>query len=153
MRCRQSIGAMALAAVLMLASAAAQAQNEGKYPDWKGQWWRNNGVQWDPTKGQGRAQQPPLTPEYQAVWEKSLAKQESGQNDDNAVVSCLPPGVPRAMIFYEPVDIVVLPEVTYMLISYFSETRRIFTDGREWPKEIEPSFVGYSIGEWQDTDW
>jgi hypothetical protein len=30
--------------------------------------------------------------------------------------------------------------------------RRIYTDGREWPKEIEPSFVGYSIGQWVDED-
>jgi hypothetical protein len=30
--------------------------------------------------------------------------------------------------------------------------RRIYTDGRDWPKEIEPSFAGYSIGKWIDVD-
>ena len=30
--------------------------------------------------------------------------------------------------------------------------RRIVTDGRDWPKEIEPTFNGYSIGKWIDTD-
>jgi hypothetical protein len=30
--------------------------------------------------------------------------------------------------------------------------RRIYTDGRDWPKEIEPTFKGYSIGKWLDTD-
>ena len=30
--------------------------------------------------------------------------------------------------------------------------RRIFTDGRDWPKDPEPSFGGYSIGKWSDTD-
>jgi hypothetical protein len=30
--------------------------------------------------------------------------------------------------------------------------RRIYTDGRGWPAEIEPSFAGYSIGKWLDID-
>jgi hypothetical protein len=33
-----------------------------------------------------------------------------------------------------------------------SMPRRIVTDGRDWPKEIEPTFLGYSIGKWIDTD-
>jgi hypothetical protein len=32
------------------------------------------------------------------------------------------------------------------------QIRRIYTDGREFPAEIEPSFLGYSIGHWADTD-
>src|SRR5262245_5897248 len=146
------LAGLVVASALTIGGAVAQTDNSGRYPNWKGQWYRNNPVQWDPTKPQGRAQQPPLTPEYQAVWEKSLARQEAGGGDDNAVVSCLPPGVPRAMIVYEPMEVIILPETTYMLLSYFSETRRIFTDGRDWPKEIEPSFVGYSLGRWEDTD-
>jgi hypothetical protein len=46
----------------------------------------------------------------------------------------------------------VLPEVTYILIDYISDShRRIFTDGRDWPTEVPPSFDGYSIGRWLDT--
>jgi hypothetical protein len=30
--------------------------------------------------------------------------------------------------------------------------RRIFTDGRDWPTQIEPTFAGYSIGRWVDED-
>jgi hypothetical protein len=33
-----------------------------------------------------------------------------------------------------------------------TQARRIFTDGRDWPKEIEPSYAGYSIGRWIDED-
>ena len=29
--------------------------------------------------------------------------------------------------------------------------RRVFTDGRDWPSEIDPAYVGYSIGRWSDT--
>src|SRR5947208_5224725 len=57
------------------------------------------------------------------------------------------------MTAYNPMEIVVLPNVTYIRIDYIRETRRrIFTDGREWPQHIEPGFDGYSIGKWIDTD-
>ena len=29
--------------------------------------------------------------------------------------------------------------------------RRIYTDGRNWPSEVEPTFQGYSIGHWIDS--
>jgi para-nitrobenzyl esterase len=38
------------------------------------------------------------------------------------------------------------------LIGWYDHYRRIFTDGRDWPKEIEPTFAGYSIGKWIDED-
>ena len=49
-------------------------------------------------------------------------------------------------------EFVVTPETTYILIDHIHDNRRIFTDGRDWPDEIDPSFVGYSIGKWVDTD-
>jgi hypothetical protein len=57
------------------------------------------------------------------------------------------------MIMYQPMDIVVAPDTTFMMITYMNEVRRVHTDGRQWPKdEIEPSFTGYSIGEWIDEN-
>src|SRR5438105_14657368 len=49
-------------------------------------------------------------------------------------------------------EIVITPTTTYILISHIHDNRRIYTDGREWPKDLEPSFKGYSLGEWVDTD-
>jgi hypothetical protein len=63
---------------------------------------------------------------------------------------CLPPGMPRAMIAYESMEVVVTPETTYILIDHIHDHRRIHTDGRSWPDDIEPSFRGYSIGKWID---
>ena len=40
-------------------------------------------------------------------------------------------------------EIVIAPKTTYIMIEY--------TDGRDWPKEFEPSFMGYSIGHWTDA--
>jgi hypothetical protein len=48
---------------------------------------------------------------------------------------------------------IVLPQTTYILISHNDDSyRRIYTDGREWPTDAEPTFAGYSIGHWVDED-
>src|ERR1700719_788980 len=65
-----------------------------------------------------------------------------------------PHGLPAMMIVFQPMEIVVLPDTTYFLINdtHLSQ-RRIFTDGRDWPAQIEPAYQGgYSIGRWIDED-
>jgi hypothetical protein len=152
MLCRNLIGSIALVTALAAATFGARAHDETRYPDWKGQWIRIGGNQWDPTKPIGLAQDPPLTPEYQAIFEASMADQATGGPGNDKSYICIPPGMPRTMVVIFPMEIVVLPETTYIMSSYFSELRRIFTDGRAWPENIEPSFVGYSIGKWIDED-
>jgi hypothetical protein len=50
-------------------------------------------------------------------------------------------------------EIVITPETTHILVEHIHDSRRIFTDGRDWPKDyIDPTFQGYSIGKWSDTD-
>ena len=154
---RSAIGAALLAAMLT-ASTDAQAFDDAKYPDLSGQWVavrvRGLGGQpaYDPTKPWGLGQQAPLTPEYQKVLEASLADQAlGGQGNWHTGGECLPPGMPAMMTLYRPMEIVVLPEVTYILIDHVIDShRRIYTDGRDWPKNVEPSFLGYSIGKWID---
>ena len=60
--------------------------------------------------------------------------------------------MPRVMIAYDPLEFIVTPAVTYMRSDHLGQNRRIYTDGRSWPAEITPSFVGYSIGKWIDAD-
>ncbi len=55
-------------------------------------------------------------------------------------------------IAFTPLEFVVTPETTYILIGGAEHFRRIFTDGRDWPGENEPTYAGYSIGKWIDTD-
>jgi hypothetical protein len=149
--CRSALGAVALAAVLV-SSAAATAEEAKKYPDWEGLWNRGSPVgTWDPSKPGGLGQQAPLTPEYQAVFEANLAKGKAGIQFD-IKGTCGPVGMPRLMMMYEPMEIVIKPKTTYMLVESMSPIRRIYTDGREFPAEPDPSFVGYSIGKWLDTD-
>ncbi len=149
---RSSSGAIALAVALGTGVVAAPAHDETKYPDLTAQWNRADGAQFDPAKPPGRRQQAPLTPEYQAIFEKILADRDTGGLGNNTTASCLPAGMPRAMIGYEPIDFIVTAEITYVRLSYMQEVRRIYTDGRDWPRKIEPSFIGYSIGKWIDED-
>jgi hypothetical protein len=157
MHYRNLVGAGVLTA-LLAASTAVQAFDDARYPDLSGQWVavRVPGVRgqpaFDPTKSWGLGQQAPLTPEYQKVLEASIADQAiGGQGNWHTGAECLPPGMPAMMTLYRPMEIVVLPETTYILIDHIMDShRRIYTDGRDWPKAAEPSFVGYSIGKWID---
>ncbi|HEY7301684.1 MAG TPA: hypothetical protein VH684_27665 [Xanthobacteraceae bacterium] len=148
-----SIRAVALIGTLALGTVAATADDATKYPDWSGQWVRPRGVgiQWDQDKRPGLPQQPPLTPEYQAKFEWSLADQKAGGQGLDNRFTCMTNGMPRMMALIEPVEFVILPGLTYVLFEAFMP-RRIYTDGRDFPAEQEPSFAGYSIGKWLDTD-
>jgi hypothetical protein len=150
MRCRNAMVSIALATGLNL--AGAQAQDMSKYPDWSGQWLRIGGIQWDPGKPLGRGQQPPLTPEYQAIFDASLADQSRGGQGNNARFTCIPHGMPRTMTATFPFEIIITPKITYILFENQPD-RRIYTDGRDWPRNLEPAFAGYSIGHWaEDAD-
>ena len=141
----------AAAAALVLVTAAASAQDR-TYPDITGQWLRPGSAQWEPTKPGGLRQQAPLTPEYQAILETAVTEIATGSQGYNLQATCLPSGMPRMMIAYEPLEFIVTPELTYIRSDHLTELRRIYTDGRNWPAALKPSFTGHSIGKWIDED-
>jgi hypothetical protein len=166
------IVAAALTATLMMVGAV-RATDDAKYPDWKGGWARwvppnsardpgNGGTgftaggqpSFDQTKPWGFGQQAPLTPEYRKVLEDSMADQEQGGEGNffDHAVRCMPGGMPLMTIAFTPLEFVVTPETTYILIGGAEHFRRIFTDGRDWPKDLEATYAGYSIGTWIDED-
>jgi hypothetical protein len=154
---RNSIGliasqVLACAAAFLLSDLPSRGQAAEKYPDITGAWVRPGAAQWDPTKPSGLKQEAPLTPEYQKVFEANLAEQFSGGQEYNPQTRCLPAGTPRVMIAYQPLEIIVTPETTYIQSDHLSELRRIYTDGRSWPGKLRPSYHGYSIGKWLDED-
>ena len=156
---QSTIATIALAAALCAASAGARAFEDSRYPDLRGQWVRAttpgtmDEPRFDPSKPPGRGQQPPLTPEYQAIFEANLREREAGVPGTWPGPSCLPPGMPAQMTAYRPLEFIILPNVTYIRIDYIRETRRrIFTDGRTWPTNVEDGFDGYSIGKWIDEN-
>jgi hypothetical protein len=157
MLCRSLIGAIVLAA-LALPAGDARALDDAKYPDWTGQWERfvvpglPGQPSHDQTKPWGFGQQAPLTPEYQAVLEASLADQAKGGLGNFPTTLGRAAGMPNMMMAFGPLELVVTPDTTYILIGWHDHYRRIFTDGRDWPTEIDPSYSGYSIGRWIDED-
>jgi len=155
---RALIATATLAAALTLPLAAAQAFDESKYPDWSGAWRRlpvpgvTGQPGYDPTKRLGRAQQAPLTPEATAIMEASIADQAKGGQGNYPTYTCRSPGMPRIMTPYGSMEMVITPDTVHVLLEHVHDSRRIFTDGRDWPEKITPTLQGYSIGKWLDTD-
>jgi len=152
----RSLSAIIALVTALLAPAAAQAFDEAKYPDWKGQWRRVEAgpPRYDPSRPL-LDQQAPLNEEYRAVHAASLADQAAGGQGNDPTYTCIAPGMPRIMNVYDPMEIVITPGTTHILIQHVHDSRRILTDGRDWPsrlEEVEPTFTGISIGRWIDTD-
>ena len=154
---RITAGAVAIALTLMTIGGV-RAADDGKYPiNWKGQWTRviHHEVEvqgaFDQTKPWGLGQQAPLTPEYQKVLADSMADQANGGLGNYPSARCYPVGMPHMMTFGTQ-EYVITPETTYILLSVPAHSRRIFTDGRDWPEHPQPTYGGYSIGRWIDQD-
>jgi len=149
MRYRNSILAAALSTVLLATPSLAQVVDFGKYPNFKGQWVREG----NPSNWRALAGPAPLTPEYQKVFEKITQDLKDGGPGNWPSTFCIPAGMPAMMSLYDPAEIIVTPETTYILISHNDDSyRRIYTDGRDWPKEPQMTFAGYSIGKWVDEN-
>src|ERR1700681_4320506 len=160
---RSAILAVEMVVALTITIGAAQAFDEAKYPNFKGQWNRFGGpprsfnglpgqLSFDQAKPWGPGQEAPLTPEYQAILEASMADQANGGIGNYPQALCLAAGMPHMMMGFLPMEYIVTPETTYILIGYVDHHRRIFTDGRDWPADLEPTYQGYSIGKWVDED-
>ena len=157
MLCGSSSRMFALAAVLMVSMGGAQAADGAKYPNLKGQWdtvsprLGGQSVKYDPYKKFGPAQEAPLTPEYQKIHEESMADQaKGGQGNFLDHARCLPGGMP-SMMSVPTMEYIITPDTTYIATGS-SDLRRIFTDGRPWPTDVEPTYQGYAIGKWVDQD-
>ncbi len=147
---RRSTGGVAAAFVsalmMTMTSGSVATADDEKYPTgWKGQWTRvvHREVEvqgaFDQTKPWGLGQDAPLTPEYRKVLADSMADQATGGLGNYPTSHCLPSGMPRIMTFGSQ-EYVITPETTYILLSGSDHLRRIFTDGRDWPKNPQPTY-------------
>src|SRR5712672_2536188 len=170
---RSSTSAIAVAVIATgVMVSAVQAANDARYPDWKGAWmrWFPPGATFEPnggftaggqpshdqTKPWGRGQEAPLTAEYQKIFEDSLADQANGGQGNffDHAVRCMPGGMPLMTIAFGAMEFIVTPETTYIAPGGGEPLRRIYTDGRDWPADLDPAptYAGYSIGRWIDED-
>src|SRR6201987_3884502 len=130
------LGAVALTA-LPLSPAQAQIFDPAKYPDIAGEWRESAIFRWAP------GEKAPLTPAYRAIFEANLADQAAGGQGFDQMHRCLPPGMPRQIHVYSPMEIIITPKTPYMLVDHIHDDRRIHTDGRDWPAGIDPVFSGF----------
>ena len=94
-----------------------------------------------------------LKPEDVRPWAEAVRAQRAQDfRKDSPLARCLPVSVPflnfrgLSQIVQSPGLVVILHE------SPNSPHRTIFTDGRELPKDPNPTWLGYSVGHWeQDT--
>jgi hypothetical protein len=74
---------------------------------------------------------------------------EKGLDELDPNTYCYPPGAPRSMVMPYPFEIVQRADVVYLLFEYNSGIRRIYMDGRNHTADVEPTWMGHSVGTWQ----
>jgi hypothetical protein len=63
-------------------------------------------------------------------------------------VECLPAGIPANIFLYD-FKIIQTPQEIVILPGDGDPPRQIHTDGHSLPEDPQPSWVGYSVGNWQ----
>jgi hypothetical protein len=84
----------------------------------------------------------PLTPEG-----AEILRRNTGVIGPN--LRCLPDGVPHAELLPEPFKIIQTPGEILMLYEVETIFRQVFTDGRKFPNDPSPTWLGYSVGQWE----
>jgi hypothetical protein len=102
------------------------------------------------------SEEPPMTPWAEAKFKAN--KPNVGPNavplasTNDPVANCFPPGVPRIYLQRgEPMEVVQIPGRVIMLFEYDHFVRHIYTDGRQHPKDLAPTWMGDSIGRWEGS--
>jgi hypothetical protein len=94
---------------------------------------------------------PPLTPWGQA-FVKAANPLQGGKavagKEDNSALRCEPSGPPQVLILPNPWEIVQIPGRVFMFFEEQHIWRTVWADGRELPKDPDPSWLGYSVGHW-----
>ena len=103
----------------------------------------------DPS-GSNKILEPLMTPWGEAKFQlnkPSHGPRESPDSNDPSL-SCLPPGVPRVYQEPHPMQIIQTPDRIVFLYEFQHYVRQVYIDGRPHPKELNPNWMGHSIGTW-----
>ena len=119
--------------------------------DFTGLWENRGGIGWTQGIPPGRGQNPPLTPEYQRIFERHIANAEAGHPTGDPTAGCLPQGMPRIMTMTYPMEIMQNALQVNIFAEWNGQTRRIYTDGRPLPPddEVDITYNGYSVGHFE----
>jgi hypothetical protein len=83
-------------------------------------------------------------------WAEAVLKERIETNGkDHPGVSCLPSGIPEKLNIPDGLKVVHAPDLLLFLYESRTIYRQVFTDGRSLPpKDVQPTWMGYSIGRW-----
>jgi hypothetical protein len=156
-------------AVLMVASAvpacihaqtaakpAAPPMQSGQTPDLSGVWDRGEKAtmaSYAPSDPSGmKGENPPMTPWGDAQFQLTKPAQgirASNHSNDTTTFQCMPPGFPRIYMEPHPMQIFQVPGRVVMLFEFDHFFRTIYTDGRDHPKDLDPTWMGNAVGHWE----
>ena len=84
---------------------------------------------------------------YQAL--KAQADANHGEFPRVGSSYCTPPGIPYQMgLAQYPIEFLFTPGRVTVLLEAWTQVRRVFTDGRGHPDDLEATFYGHSLGHW-----
>lgn len=83
-------------------------------------------------------------------WAKALydRRTDGSQEKEDPDANCLPQGVPKIDAAPAPWKIVQQPGSLVIVYEAFNLWRQVFMDGRERAKDLNPTWMGYSVGKW-----
>ena len=87
---------------------------------------------------------PPFSPEGQSRY---LANKKFIAAGD--VLDCDPYGTARNFFTPRPFENIASRDRLLQHFEYYDNWREIWTDGRAFPDDLEPDYMGYSIGTWE----
>jgi hypothetical protein len=95
---------------------------------------------------------PPMTAWGKARFDANIPgygpRARPGGNDP--MLMCNPTGIPKILFMVLPHEIVQTHDRMFMFFEREHAWRQIWTDGRKHPKDAEPTYMGDSIGWWEE---
>jgi hypothetical protein len=87
----------------------------------------------------------PLQPSAAATYKERVDSLGKGRPSERCIAHGIPDGL---LVRNFPFKIVQTKDEVVILFEEFNHYRQIFTDGRTFPPQTNPSWYGYSLGKW-----
>jgi hypothetical protein len=133
------------------------AQADTRTPDLSGVWDTQNPRGFQPSTAVFPGEMPPLTPWGEAQYQATRPAYGPRAVPDSTdpvnptklgAHGCFPPGVPRIYLHPLPMEIIQIPGRIFLRFEFDHILREVWTDGRGHPSDLEPTYMGHSIGRW-----
>ena len=123
-------------------SAPTPRTKEGK-PDLTGIWAASTGKYLEDLGADGI--EVPIQPWAAALYEQRRENNSKGRPSER----CISHGLPDYDALPIPIKLIQTPGVIVVLYEAFNHYRQILMDGRPFPNDAQPTWLGYSVGKWE----